>query len=64
MHLSKAKITSAMEQAEIDSFKVLSQKCGVTRATLSYIASGKGCTLETAKKIADALGVELSQIKE
>ena len=37
---------------------------GLARATVSAIRGGKGCTYETAIKIAKALGVKLTDIAE
>lgn len=42
--------------------KKLAELSGVSRQTISYIISGKGCTPQVAYKIATALDQELSQI--
>ena len=42
--------------------KKLAELSGVSRQTISFIISGKGCTPQVAYKIATALDQELSQI--
>ncbi len=42
--------------------KKLAELSGVSRQTVSYIISGKGCTPQVAYKIATALGKELHEI--
>lgn len=42
----------------------LAQKCGVSRATLSNITRGCPCSPVTAGKIADGLGVPVTEIME
>jgi DNA-binding helix-turn-helix protein len=42
----------------------LSELTGLSRATISGIKCGKSCLYETAEKIAEALGVEVKDIRE
>lgn len=42
--------------------KKLAELSGVSRQTISCIISGKGCTPQSAYKLAAALGQELQQI--
>lgn len=44
--------------------KRLSELSGVSRATINYIKCGKSCSDKVAQKMAEGLGVELSQIIE
>lgn len=39
----------------------LAQKSGLSVGTIARIENGKGCRLETRKKIIQALGLELSE---
>lgn len=40
----------------------LSEKAGITRATISAICNGKSCSNETAQKIAKALDVKIEEL--
>lgn len=42
----------------------LSKVSGISRQTISAVRQGKRCSMRTAKKIADALEVDLSEIME
>ncbi len=42
--------------------KDLAEKSQVSRQTISYILSGKSCSMQVAYKIASALEVEVEQI--
>ena len=42
----------------------LSELTGLSRATISGIKCGKSCLYETAEKIAEALGIEVKDIRE
>ena len=42
----------------------LAELTGLSRATVSGIKCGKSCLYETAEKIAEALGVEVKDIRE
>ncbi len=42
----------------------LSDRAGVTRMTLNSICNGKSCNEATARKIADALDVQIDDIKK
>lgn len=44
--------------------KELAEKAGISRATVSYIKSGKSCSNVVGQAIANALGVELSELIE
>lgn len=44
--------------------KLLSELSGVTRQTISAINNGKSCNSVTAGKIADALGVDVTELLE
>lgn len=42
----------------------LAKRAGTSRATINFICNGKSCSPDTARKIAEALDVELSDICE
>lgn len=63
MKINKNKLAVAMTKSGLD-FSKLALKAGVSRQTISYINNGKTCTPTTAKKIADALGVDVTEIIE
>lgn len=42
----------------------LSKASGISRQTLSYIKQGKRCSVETGRKIAKALNVNINEIAE
>ena len=44
--------------------KDLAEKAGITRATISSICGGKRCSEDTARKIAEALGISLGDLIE
>lgn len=44
--------------------KDLAEKSGITRATICAICGGKNCSEDTARKIAEALGVTVDDLIE
>lgn len=42
--------------------KQLAEKAGISRATVNGIKSGRSCSDEVGKKIAKALGVDVTEI--
>lgn len=44
--------------------ETLAEKSGIGRSTLAKIRKGRSCTLETAVRIANALGVEVTELLE
>ncbi|WP_455717649.1 helix-turn-helix domain-containing protein [Anaerosporobacter sp.] len=59
------RIRFILELAKKDlTLKVLAEKSGVSRQTLSYIKSGKNCTELVACKIAKALDVDVTELIE
>lgn len=62
--LDLKKIRIAMAEADLLTDSALATKAGVSRQTLVHIHSCGTCYIDTAAKIAYALGVPLSQIAE
>lgn len=44
--------------------KDLAEKTGISKSTISMICNGKSCTEDTARKIAEALGVTVDDLIE
>ena len=63
MRIDRKKLVLAMMDRDLTQ-KELAEKAGVSRATINFIKSGKSCYEVTAKKIADALGVKVTEILE
>lgn len=42
----------------------LAAKCGMSRATVTAVKTGKTCSDQTAKKLAEGLGVPLAALLE
>ena len=63
MRLDRIKLKTALLQADMKQYE-LAEKTGLTRNTINAVCGGKGCTEDTANKIAAGLGVELSELVE
>ena len=63
MRIDRVKLVSELTRQEITQ-KHLAEISGVSRATINYIKCGKSCSDEVGQKIANGLGVSLSQIIE
>ena len=63
MRLDRIKLKTALLQADMNQ-KELAEKTGLTRNTINAVCGGKGCTEDTALKIAAGLGVNLSDLAE
>lgn len=63
MRIDRKKLVLAMMEREWTQ-KELAEKAGVSRVTINFIKSGKSCYELTAKKIADAMGVDVTEILE
>lgn len=63
MRIDRVKFAAALARADLNS-KQLAQRSGVSRVTISAVKNGKGCRTDTAKKLADGLGLPLADITE
>lgn len=61
MRIDRIKLITEMARAEIKLYE-LSEKAGVTRATITAIKGGKSCKKETAVKLAAALDIPLADL--
>jgi len=63
VHLSREPILH-LRRAKKITMGALAHRCGIGSAALSNIVRGRPCDLATARKIADGLGVPVSEIME
>ena len=63
MRIDRIKFAHAMVDKDMN-VSVLAELTGLSRGTISGIKCGKSCLYETAEKIAEALGVEVKDIRE
>ncbi len=63
MRINRIKLITELEKREMTQ-KRLAELSGVSRVTINYIKGGKRCTDEVGQKIADALGVDVTEIIE
>ena len=61
MRVDRIAFAAEMARADIN-FKTLSKRTGLSRSTITAVRSGKSCSEETAKRIAEGLGVSMSMI--
>lgn len=61
MEVSKKKLDFAMARAKIN-MVALAKKAKVSHATVSRVRQGKSCRPEILGKIAEALGVDVSEL--
>ncbi len=61
MRIDRVKLVSELARQDMTQ-KRLAELAGVSRATISYIKCGKCCTDEVGLKIAQALGVDVTEI--
>lgn len=55
MRVSRVEFAAALARADIN-IKQLSERSGVSRATITAVKSGKSCSRDTADKLAAVLG--------
>lgn len=63
MRVDRIKLITLMAKKDISILK-LSELSGVSRVTVNAVKSGKSCALTTAQKLADGLGVDVTEIME
>lgn len=63
MRIDKVKLVSELTRRDMTQ-KQLADLAGVSRVTVNYIKSGKSCSPEVGKKLAAALGVDVTEILE
>lgn len=63
MRINRIKLVAELTRQDMTQRR-LAELAGVSRATINYIKSGKSCSDEVGKKIAEALGVNVKEIIE
>ena len=63
MRIDRIKFVSEMMKRDLTQCK-LAEISGVSRATIGYIKAGKSCSDEVGRKLAKALGVDVTEIIE
>ena len=63
MRIDRVKLIAELTRRDMTQ-KRLSELSGVSRATINYIRCGKSCTDAVGYKIAEALGVDVTEIIE
>ena len=63
MRIDRVKLATELAKQDMTQ-KKLAELAGISRATVSYIRSGKSCADQIGYKIAKALGVDVTEIIE
>ena len=63
MRIDRVKLIAEMARQEIG-VAALSQEAAVSRATITALRSGKSCNVNSARRVAQALGVPLESLLE
>ena len=63
MRIDRIKLVSELTRQDMTQ-KRLAELAGISRASVNYIKSGKSCSDEVGRKIADALKVPLETLLE
>lgn len=61
MRIDTIKLITIMYKKGLKTGEVV-EKSGLSRATVSAVRGGKGCTLDTAEKIAKALDIQVTEL--
>lgn len=61
MRIDRAKFAAELTRQDMTQ-KRLAELSGVSRTTINYIKGGKSCSDEVGRKLADALGVEITAL--
>ena len=61
MRVDRVAFATELARADIN-LKTLSLRSGLSRSTITAVRSGKSCSENTVKKIADGLGISVSAI--
>lgn len=66
--MKNVRVNSLLMRVEMTRNRLTNDKLkditGVSKATLSAVRNGKSCSYDTAAKIAEALGVDVTEILE
>lgn len=63
MRINRIKLVAELTRQDMTQAR-LAERAGISRATVNYIKSGKSCSDEVGRKIAEALKVPLETLLE
>lgn len=63
MRINRIKLVAELMRQDMTQAR-LAERAGISRATVNYIKSGKSCSDEVGRKIAEALKVPLETLLE
>lgn len=63
MRIDRIKLVVELKRRDMTQ-KRISELSGISRTTINYICAGKSCTDEVGQSIAQALGVDVTEIVE
>lgn len=63
MRINRKKLAVLLIEKDMKVLQLV-EKSGVSRCTVSAVRSGKSCSPETARRLAEALGVDVTEILE
>ena len=63
VRIDRANLAAWMARANLNGLQ-LAERAGLSRGTITAVRSGKSCSMQTAGKLADALGVQLESLLE
>lgn len=61
MRIDRVAFAANLAKADIN-MQTLARKSGLSRSTVTAVRSGKSCSCNTAKRIAEALKVDVEQL--
>ena len=61
MRIDRIKFAAAMARADLNG-KMLGEKSGVSRVTITAVKNGKSCSEETARKLMAVLGNDILEV--
>lgn len=61
MRIDRIKLVTELTKRDMTQTR-LAELSGVSRATINYIRSGKSCSDEVGNKIAEALGIPVTEL--
>lgn len=61
MRISETKLIVAMVEKDVNTVRLAAQT-GISRSTISAVKNGKRCSDKTARLIAKALGVDVTEL--
>lgn len=63
MRIDRRKLRIELVRRELNQVQ-LATLSGLSRSTISGILSGRSCSMQTAEKVSNALGISIDKLKE